>query len=252
MYSRDQRFWIERSGGAQDIRYFANRQEWTFASYSATGTTGSHWTYWSVVLEETTNNIYIGISVLLVGLEQCPGVRVDSATTDEMALSSGSTNAPDRTTIRTKPSSKEYSQITRWQVLRKHEPVCGAYFCPFTVSADFVNNGAASITGADINYSVNGGTATTSLTGLSIASGASATVTSSTNWTPSATGTYDVKVWLSNLNGSNSDANTSNDTAMISVQVVALQRATRCLKPLPHRRVLRVHQPTCRWKVYSM
>ena len=23
MYSRDQRFWIERSGGAQDIRYFA-------------------------------------------------------------------------------------------------------------------------------------------------------------------------------------------------------------------------------------
>ncbi len=93
---------------------------------------------------------------------------------------------------------------------------------PFTVSADFVNNGAASITGADINYSVNGGTATTStLTGLSIASGASATVTSSTTWTPSATGTYDVKVWLSNLNGSNSDANTSNDTAMITVQVVA-------------------------------
>ncbi|MEJ6759018.1 MAG: hypothetical protein QNK76_00740, partial [Flavobacteriales bacterium] len=37
-----------------------NRQEWVhFASYSATGTSGSHWTYWSIVLEEGSNNIYI-------------------------------------------------------------------------------------------------------------------------------------------------------------------------------------------------
>ena len=203
-----------------------NRQEWIlFASYSATGTTGSHWTYWSVVLEETTNNIYI-VDQRTAGWTGTVnvGVRVDSATTDEIsALSSASTNAPDRTdnTHQTfiQGIQPDYEMAG---VAVNMNPFVALTSAPFTVSADFVNNGAASITGADINYSVNGGTATTStLTGLSIASGASATVTSSTNWTPSATGTYDVKVWLSNLNGSNSDANTSNDTAMITVQVVA-------------------------------
>ena len=203
-----------------------NRQEWIlFASYSATGTTGSHWTYWSVVLEETTNNIYI-VDQRTAGWTGTVnvGVRVDSATTDEIsALSSGSTNAQDRTdnTPQTfiQGTQPDYEMAG---VAVNMNPFVALTSAPFTVSADFVNNGAASITGADINYSVNGGTATTStLTGLSIASGASATVTSSTNWTPSATGTYDVKVWLSNLNGSNSDANTSNDTAMITVQVVA-------------------------------
>ena len=203
-----------------------NRQEWIlFASYSATGTTGSHWTYWSVVLEETTNNIYI-VDQRTAGWTGTVnvGVRVDSATTDEIsALASASTNAPDRTdnTHQTfiQGTQPDYEMAG---VAVNMNPFVALTSAPFTISADFVNNGAATITGADINYSVNGGTATTStLTGLSIASGASATVTSATNWTPSATGTYDVKVWLSNLNGSNSDANTSNDTAMITVQVVA-------------------------------
>ena len=203
-----------------------NRQEWIlFASYSATGTTGSHWTYWSVVLEETTNNIYI-VDQRTAGWTGTVnvGVRVDSATTDEItALASASTNAPDRTdnTHQTfiQGTQPDYEMAG---VAVNMNPFVALGSAPFTISADFVNNGAASITGADINYSVNGGTATTStLTGLSIASGASATVTSSSNWTPSATGTYDIKVWLSNLNGSNMDSDMSNDTAMVSVQVVA-------------------------------
>jgi len=202
-----------------------NRQEWIlFASYSATGTTSSHWTYWSIVLEETTNNIYI-VDQRAAGWTGSVnvGVRVDSATTDGITgLASASTNAPDRTdnTYQTfiQGTQPDYELAGLGVNINSFVALTSA---PFTVSADFVNNGAASITGADINYSVNGGTAVTStLTGLSIASITSATVTSSTNWTPSAAGTYDVKVWLSNLNGSNSDSDTSNDTAMASVQVV--------------------------------
>ena len=202
-----------------------NRQEWIlFASYSATGTTSSHWTYWSVVLEETTNNIYI-VDQRTAGWTGSVnvGVRVDSATTDGItALASASTNAPDRTdnTYQTfiQGTQPDYELAGLGVNINSFVALTSA---PFTVSADFVNNGAASITGADINYSINGGTAvTSSLTGLSIASNTSATVTSSTNWTPSAAGTYDIKVWLSNLNGSNSDSDTSNDTAMASVQVV--------------------------------
>ena len=202
-----------------------NRQEWIlFASYSATGTTSSHWTYWSVVLEETTNNIYI-VDQRTAGWTGSVnvGVRVDSATTDGITgLASASTNAPDRTdnTYQTfiQGTQPDYELAGLGVNINSFVALTSA---PFTVSADFVNNGAASITGADINYSINGGTAvTSSLTGLSIASNTSATVTSSTNWTPSAAGTYDIKVWLSNLNGSNSDSDTSNDTAMASVQVV--------------------------------
>ena len=202
-----------------------NRQEWIlFASYSATGTTSSHWTYWSIVLEETTNNIYI-VDQRTAGWTGSVnvGVRVDSATTDGITgLASASSNAPDRTdnTYQTfiQGTQPDYELAGLGVNINSFVALTSA---PFTVSADFVNNGAASITGADINYSVNGGTAVTStLTGLSIASNTSATVTSSTNWTPSAAGTYDIKVWLSNLNGSNSDSDTSNDTAMASVQVV--------------------------------
>lgn len=202
-----------------------NRQEWIlYASYSATGTTSSHWTYWSVVFEETTNNIYI-VDQRTAGWTGTVnvGVRVDSATTDGITgLASASTNAPDRTdnTYQTfiQGTQPDYELAGIGVNLNAFVALTSA---PFTISADFVNNGAASITSADINYSVNGGTAvTSSLTGLSIGSNTSATVTSSTNWTPSAAGTFDIKVWLSNLNGANTDYDTSNDTAMASVQVV--------------------------------
>ena len=203
-----------------------NRQEWIlFASYSATGTTASHWTYWSVVLEESTNNIYI-VDQRTAGWTGTvnAGVRVDAATVDEIsALASASTNAPDRTdnTFQTfvQGTQPEYEMAG---VAVNMSPFVALTSAPFSISADFVNNGSATLTGADVNYSINGGAPTTStLTGLSIASGGSATVTSATNWNPSVTGVYDIKVWLSNLNGSNMDADTSNDTAMVSVQVVA-------------------------------
>lgn len=203
-----------------------NRQEWIlFASYSATGTTGSHWTYWSVVLEESTNNIYI-VDQRTAGWSGTVnvGVRVDSATTDEITgLASASTNAADRSdnTHQTfiQGVQPEYEMAG---VAVNMNPFLALGSAPFAISADFVNNGSQTITGATINYSVNGGTATTSsLSGLSIASGSSATVTSSSNWTPTATGVYDIKVWLSDLNGTNADSDTSNDTAMVSVQVVA-------------------------------
>ena len=106
------------------------------------------------------------------------GVRVDSATTDEIsALSSGSTNAPDHADNTHQTFIQGTQRYEMAGVAANMNPFVALTSAPFTISADFVNNGAASITGADINYSVNGGTATTStLTGLSIASGASATV----------------------------------------------------------------------------
>ncbi|CAI8385825.1 MAG: Uncharacterised protein [Cryomorphaceae bacterium] len=202
-----------------------NRQEWIiFASYSATGTSTSHWTYWSIVLEEGSNNIHI-VDQRTAGWAGSLniGVRVDATTIDEIAgVTSGSTNAPDRT------DNTHYTFIQGVQPEYEMagnsvnlNPYLALTSAPFTIGADFVNNGSQTVTSADLNISVNGGAAqTSSLSNLSIASLATGTAVATTAWTPSATGNYEIKAWLSNLNGTGVDADLSNDTASITVQVV--------------------------------
>ena len=202
-----------------------NRQHWVlFSSYSATGTSGSHWTYWSVVLEETTNNIYI-VDQRTAGWTGSVniGVRVDASNLDEITgVTSGSTNAPDRS------DNTHYGFIQGVQPDYEMQGVSvnlsnylALTSAPFTISADFVNNGAATISSADLNVSINGAAPTTTmLSSLNIGSGGSATLSQSAGWTPSSSGAYSVEAWLSNLNGTNVDSNPANDTAMTSVQVV--------------------------------
>ena len=202
-----------------------NRQHWvTFSSYSFTGSSGG-WTYWSIVLEETTNNIYIvdqrtsnfSGSVNI-------GVRIDASNVEEITgVTSASTGLADRS------DNTHYSFIQGIQPdyeiqgisvnLNNYLPLTSA---PFTVSADFLNNGAVTITSADLMVSINGATpTTTALTSLNIASASSATVSQSSGWTPTASGPYTVEAWLTNLNGGNVDSNPGNDKASKSVQVVS-------------------------------
>ncbi|MCH1401265.1 MAG: T9SS type A sorting domain-containing protein [Schleiferiaceae bacterium] len=202
-----------------------NRQHWVmFSSYSGTGTSGSHWTYWSIVMEESTNNIYIvdQRTAAFTGSLNL-GVRVSSTVIDSLnGVTSQSTNAPDRS------DNTHYTFIQGVQpdyemggVSLNVSPYLGLNTAPYTIEADFVNNGAQTLTSATFNYSIDGGTpVTSSLSSLSVASGSSGTLTSGTNWNPSATGVYELKAWLSGLNGSNTDANTSNDTVSLTVQVV--------------------------------
>ena len=97
---------------------------------------------------------------------------------------------------------------------------------PFTISGEVRNEGLNTITSMDINYSINGGAAVTeSLSGLNIALGSNYTFDHSSTWTPTATGTYQIDIWASNINGS-ADMNTANDMATGSVMVydVSTQR----------------------------
>lgn len=202
-----------------------NRQEWiTFSSYSLTGSTGSHWTYWSIVLEETTNNIYIvDQKVAYVTPTVNIGIRIDSNNVDEIIGVVSSANndpTPANNTFHTfiQGIQPAYDMMAVEVNLNSHVALGSA---PFTVSGEFLNFGSTSLTSAQINYSVNGGSAVSStFSGLNLTSGNTGTITSSATWTPSTTGTYTLKVWLSNLNGSNSDGNPTNDTATLSIQVV--------------------------------
>ncbi len=86
---------------------------------------------------------------------------------------------------------------------------------PITVSGTLRNRGTATITSMDLNYTIDGGTpVVASLTGLSIAAGDMYAFQHSTPWTPTQTGTYDLDVWASNLNGA-PDQVPENDHAML-------------------------------------
>jgi hypothetical protein len=92
---------------------------------------------------------------------------------------------------------------------------------PFTISGEVNNVGLSTINSMDINYSINGGAAVTqSLTGLNIPLGSNHTFNHSSTWTPSSTGTYNVEIWASNINGAN-DMNLSNDRVSKSITVAS-------------------------------
>ena len=106
--------------------------------------------------------------------------------------------------------------------------VTAMYMAPFVqtgssnpITGVLHNFGVTTTTSCNLNYSVNGGTpVTTSLTGLSNALGSDYTYTSTTPWVPSTAGTYVIKVWADQINGSGVDEVHSNDTFTSSILVV--------------------------------
>jgi len=83
---------------------------------------------------------------------------------------------------------------------------------PTAVHGQIFNMGASTINTIDLAYSINGAAPLTeTLTNLNIQPFISAHFSLSNLWTPTDTGFYNLRVWLSNVN-SNPDLNTSNDT----------------------------------------
>ncbi len=89
------------------------------------------------------------------------------------------------------------------------------------IVGDIENLGTTAITSLDVNYSIdNGPTVTDALTGLNIAAFAQYNFTHSTPWVPSASGDYELKVWVSNVNGAAADSVPAND--MITKQLTII------------------------------
>jgi hypothetical protein len=87
------------------------------------------------------------------------------------------------------------------------------------VSGKIVNVGETAINSINVNWMMDGATHTTAITGLNVATGAeyAYTCTDSVIATP---GVYDLKVWVSNLNGSATpDDNPANDTMVKNISV---------------------------------
>jgi hypothetical protein len=204
-----------------------NRQLWVFfASYGYNGASGTAWTYWSIVLEETTNNIYMvdqrngnGTPALSVG------IQINNSTAVSVT---GSPNVTSQAQTDATASDNSYYQFVygsqpAYDLAMQRLDIAG-YAQPnnsVDIKGTVDNLGSNAVTAFDLSYSVNNGTpVTATISNVNIASLADYDFTHPNAWTPSATGVYDIKVWTSNLNG-NPDDNTSNDTLTTTVQIVA-------------------------------
>jgi len=96
----------------------------------------------------------------------------------------------------------------------------GLNLAPFSISGSMVNQGLASLTSYDVSYSVNGGApVTTTITPTNAVNVfGSDDFSHPTAWTPTTAGTYTIKTWVGNLNGTN--ANTLADTITSTVVIV--------------------------------
>ncbi len=196
-----------------------NRQHWViFASASATSI-GTGFTYWSIVLEEGSNSIYIvdqrtasnpaGGNVSLTA-----GIQIDGATAIAV---SGTPSLVSQTT-----GASDASDNTFYEFIYGTQPdydlslesydIDNGYGLNQLISGDLTvqNRGTMAVSSFDINYSINGGATVTSTVNRSVSTGDFNTASEST-YTPTAAGNYNMKIWVSNING-NPDEVSSNDT----------------------------------------
>lgn len=202
-----------------------NRQHWVFFSSYSTNA-GSCWTYWSIVLEETTNDIYVidqrnncASEDLTIGIQVNAGTGIQVLGSPTLAgLASGNPGPADNSFYRFIYGTQPAFDIAGMEV--SLYPYQNLSTAPFTVTGSVINFGTNAVTGFDLNYSINGGTVfTNTISGLSLATYVSTDVATTTTWTPPSTGTYTVEIWADNINGVNADADTTNDVAIKSVSI---------------------------------
>jgi len=199
-----------------------NRQHWiSFTSYTPASGTG--WVYWSIVLEETTNKIYVvdqRSNAIVSGMTV--GIQINS-TTAISATGHSTLDLNDPT-----PSDNRFYEFNpgiqpTYDMSAKSSTVDGIKVlgnAPFTMTGTLQNRGTATVTSYDLNYQVGTGAIVTSaITGTSISNGALANYSHPTTWTPASAGTYTIQAWASNING-NTDANTADDKITFVVDVV--------------------------------
>jgi hypothetical protein len=208
-----------------------NRQHWVqFSNYSEGTNTNVVYTYWAIVLEETTNKIYVvdqhtGYNNLTPALSLTVGVQVDATTAEQVAASPNVNTTTTYTDDDTPADNTYYSftpgarPATDAALTALTLPAVTSRQTPIPVTGSVENRGAQTLTSYGINYRVNNGPVVTgTITGASVATLAGTTFTHPTPWQPATNGRYTVKVWVSAPNGQ-PDADPANDTLRTNVLV---------------------------------
>jgi len=188
---------------------------------------------WSIALEESTNNIYVvdagapffwtQVCNTYTSFGLTVGIQVDPTHVYQVA---GSPNVQtSKTNGNGSNSFNDYYEFCpdpnpsyAAQVVSSNTNLYYAVGKSYPVSALIANVGSSALTSLTFNWSVDGGTPHSNATPISIAAPnpvSTATGTSTTNWTPLTAGTHTMKIWATQLNGSNVNGDV-NDTLYLN------------------------------------
>ncbi|MFH1319039.1 MAG: T9SS type A sorting domain-containing protein [Bacteroidota bacterium] len=200
------------TGYSAVVLSFAGYDDGTYGGNPSTIELNINGAGWNVIYTFTQLAAWQDITVLLSGTDNTPNIQVRFHYDDNGAWATGL--AIDDVLIY-EPVDRDAS-VTSIDI--NDYVLLGSG--PQTVTGELTNYGSTTITSLDLNWNVDGGPVyTQSLSSLSIASLGTYSFSHSDTWTPSSTGTYNIIVWATNINGS-TDQNTSNDALDKNIIVV--------------------------------
>ncbi|MBU3661647.1 MAG: T9SS type A sorting domain-containing protein [Bacteroidetes bacterium] len=210
-----------------------NRQFWISFNSCTEVNLKNGWTYFSVVLEETSNKIYIvdqrsncvdGQTLCNAKAKFSIGIKISNTETYTVA---GSPNVANESTNDATPVdnvSYMFAPGTQAQndvnMVSLNLPKFSEKNTAISIKGKLLNFGSQSLSSYKLNYTVNGGAVTTmQVSGLNIAaSGGSYDFTHNIPYTPTAAQTANIKVWTSNPNaGVDGDLNNDTLTGVITI-----------------------------------
>jgi len=203
-----------------------NRQHWVFFnSYTIPGAGG--WTYWSIVLEESSNKVYIVDMRTDEAIQTnlTLGIQLDQSTAYEVIGSPNVDNLSEENASASDNIYYEFIHGTQASYdMFSYEIISENFYNldegPYTISAVVKNFGTETINSYDINYQINGGEIyTEAISGKNIEMFATDEMDFATPFIPAEVGAYEILCWPSNLNG-NDDEVPENDQLSRSVSVV--------------------------------
>ncbi|OIO99385.1 MAG: hypothetical protein AUJ98_11210 [Bacteroidetes bacterium CG2_30_33_31] len=208
-----------------------HRQYWvSYNSYNNQSLGNKCWTYWAIVLEETSNKIYVvdqmsstknGCSPLLtIGLQySSSSALMVTGSPNIHPLSSTSSTTVDNRFYEFIPGVRptydlavEYIQTNVFQTSST----------PVEVHGFIKNYGSQAVTSYDINYTIdNAAVKTEHVSGANIPLGGDMWYFHDSIWMASGLGLHPLKVWADNING-HSDQNVYNDTMYKTMEVMGI------------------------------
>lgn len=206
-----------------------NRQLWVnFASFSSPTASGQQWTYWGIVLEETTNNIYVvDLRTFNTPIDVTIGIQIDATTAVQVASAPNTPSFVTNGGNASDPSDNVYYEFI--QGTRPTEDVemvslnvndVESAANPITISGTISNKGSNPLTSVDIEWTDDNGATVNSetISGINVAPLANYNFSHNTAWSPAAGSTYTLTVTASNPNGV-TDPNTLNNSVTQTVFV---------------------------------
>lgn len=209
-----------------------NRQFWiSYNSYNNEALGFKCYTYWSVVLEETSNKIYV-VDQLSNTWSACdPLLTIGIQYTSTSALMvTGSPNihplaSNSETTIDNRyyefiPGQRpnydmaiDYIQTNKYQTSST----------PVEIRGIVRSYGLLTVNSYKINYQLdNNPVKTENVTGASIPMGGDMWYFHDSLWMATGLGVHQLKVWVDNINGNNLDQNPFNDTVFKEIEVMGI------------------------------